>query len=139
MKIQSTAAYPRFTGYEKSVEKEPLRNYANISYTEVTPKFKHDQKAFLGLIGGSMGLSLSAALLSKPLHQGLKKALPIAAKKVSVHFIEGSLAFASIGSFLGAIVKAVSMSNRHTKQFTLKNVELHALRGGNAQQLQRLG
>lgn len=136
MKIQSNVSYPRFTGYEKRVEKEPLRNYANISYTEVTPEFKHDQKVFLGLLGGSMGFTLSAILLSKPLHQGLKKTLPVAA---AVPLIEGGLLLASIGSFLGAIVKAVGLSNRHTQQFTLKNVDLHALRGGHAQQLQRLG
>lgn len=143
MQVQKATAYPRFAGHEnhkvgKGKPGAPLRNYATVSYTEVTPEFKKAQKAFLGLLGGSAGLMLAAGTLHEPLHKGLKNTLPTVAKKITPHYIWSALALASIGSFAGAFVKMADMS-KHTQQFMLKNVDLHALRGGNAQQLQRLG
>lgn len=142
MQVQSNVAYPRFGEQGKSKPhtnnpKEPLRNIATISYTELTPAFKKDQKTFLSLLGGSMGLMLGSQFYQQ-VHQSLKKVVPSIAKKVSPETICLAGITASLGSFLGAGVKCVGMS-KHTKQFTLNNVDLHALRGGDAQQLQSLG
>lgn len=144
MQVQKATAYPRFAGHENhkaekskpGKRKEPLRNYATVTYTEVTPEFKKAQKTFLGLLGSSAGLMIAAGILYEPLHKGLKNTLPTAAKKITPHYIWSALALASMGSLTGAFVKIADMS-KHTQQFFLKNVDLQALRGLSAPE--RLG